>query len=264
MPDGMPERMPEGTDAPVVLLHAFPLSSLMWAAQREALAGLGHRVLAPDLRGFGTAPLGAVEPSLDAVVDDVVALLDRHGIDRVTLGGLSMGAYVAMAFLHRHPQRVRALMLVSTKARADTDAEKATRATLAAHVGTDEARTRLLTALLPDLVGASTRRQRPAVVEAVRSMMLAAPAASVAWALRAIAGRRDSVDTLRGARVPALVAVGAEDVLSPPDDAAAMTRVIPSARLAVVPRAGHLLALERPAALTSLMAGFLRGLGGHD
>src|SRR4051812_24560874 len=79
-----------GSGRPVVLLHAFPLSSAMWLAQREAL-GSTCRVVTPDLRGFGGSPLGSDEPSVDAFADDVAALLDTLGFDRVVLGGLSMG-----------------------------------------------------------------------------------------------------------------------------------------------------------------------------
>ena len=81
-----------GSGVPLVLLHAFPLSSAMWLAQREALAD-EFRIITPDLRGFGGSPLGDDEPSLDAVADDVAAMLDGLGLDRVVLGGLSMGGY---------------------------------------------------------------------------------------------------------------------------------------------------------------------------
>src|SRR5579884_846254 len=107
-----------GSGTPVLLLHAFPLSSAMWLAQREALSG-DYRVITPDQRGFGGSPLGEDEPSLDAAADDLAALLDGKDLDRVVLGGLSMGGYVAMAFLRRHPQRVAALVLADTRAGAD-------------------------------------------------------------------------------------------------------------------------------------------------
>src|SRR6188472_3300202 len=84
-----------GGGTPLVLLHAFPLSSAMWLAQREGLAAR-FRVLTPDLRGFGGSPLGTDEPSIDTMADDVAALLDAKGLDRVVLGGLSMGGYVTM------------------------------------------------------------------------------------------------------------------------------------------------------------------------
>ncbi|MGH8894848.1 MAG: alpha/beta fold hydrolase, partial [Actinomycetes bacterium] len=69
-----------GAGMPVVLLHAFPLSSEMWSAQREAF-GASCRVITPDQRGFGGSGLGVDEPSLDHVADDVAAMLDRLALD---------------------------------------------------------------------------------------------------------------------------------------------------------------------------------------
>src|SRR4051794_15742165 len=102
----------------------------MWLAQRESLSG-AHRVITPDLRGFGGSPLGADEPSLDVAADDVAMLLDSLGLDRVVLGGLSMGGYVAMAFVRRHGDRVRALVLADTKAGADSPQVRANRERIA-------------------------------------------------------------------------------------------------------------------------------------
>ena len=107
-----------GSGLPVVLLHAFPLSSrdVARAAQRPRRRCAG--IITPDLRGFGGSQLGYDEPSLDHMADDVAALLDKLALDRVVLGGLSMGGYTAMAFLRRHGDRVQALLLADTKAAA--------------------------------------------------------------------------------------------------------------------------------------------------
>ena len=247
-----------GTGQPLVLLHAFPLSSAMWLEQRE---GLGHlcRVITPDQRGFGGSDLGDDAPSLDACADDVAELLDRLDLDRVVLGGLSMGGYVAMAFLRRHPDRVAALVLADTKASADPEPARANRERIAAAVG-EEGSTVLVDEVLPALLGTTTTQSRPLVAGRVRGLVQAAPAPAVAWAQRAMAARPDSFDTLRGFDRPALVLVGQEDVLSPPSDAEAMAEALPSARLAVLPEAGHLTAVETPETFSAEVAGFLAGL----
>src|SRR5437763_4216827 len=115
-----------GTGVPLVLLHAFPLNAAMWLAQREGLADT-CRVVTPDFRGFGGSPLGLDEPSLDVCADDIVNWLDKHELDRVVLGGLSMGGYVAMAFVRRHRDRLRGLILADTKASGDPEAGRANR-----------------------------------------------------------------------------------------------------------------------------------------
>lgn len=243
----------EGDGVPLVLLHAFPLHAGMWDAVRPR----GSRVLAPDQRGFGASPLGDDEPSLDRCADDVVALLDRLGLDRVVLGGSSMGGYVAMAMARRAPERLRGLVLVGTKAGADPDAARAGRLAMAEVLDRGD-RTPLRETVLPALTGTTSGSERPEAVQRVAELAEQAAPAAVAWAQRAMAARADSVDGLRGLPVPALVVVGEEDVLSPPAEAQAMADALPQATLFVLPRTGHLLAVETPQALTSAIEAFLR------
>ena len=98
----VPPAATSGAGTPLVLLHAFPLDGRMWAPQVEALSG-SYQVIVPDLRGFGAARDQAVEEAaMDLLADDLARLLDDRGLDRVVLGGLSLGGYVALAFMRRH------------------------------------------------------------------------------------------------------------------------------------------------------------------
>lgn len=246
-----------GDGQPLVLLHAFPLSSAMWLEQRNALSA--HcRVITPDLRGFGGSDLGNDEPALEAAADDVVALMDRLDLDRVVLGGLSMGGYVAMMLLRRHPDRISGLLLADTKASADPDQARANRERIAQAVLADPDNLVLVEEVLPSLVGPTTVSDRPHIYGRVRGLVQQAPAAAVAWAQRAMAARPDSFEILRGCRVPALVVVGDEDKLSPPSDAQAMADVLPEASVVTIPAAGHLSAVEDPAAFNTAVLDFLR------
>jgi pimeloyl-ACP methyl ester carboxylesterase len=244
-----------GEGVPLVLLHAFPLRAAMWDAVRPR----GARVLAPDQRGFGGSPLGADEPSLDRCADDVVALLDHLGLDRVVLGGSSMGGYVAMALARRAPERLRGLVLVGTKAGADPDAGRAGRLAMAGRLDAGD-RAPLRETVVPALTGQTSAAERPDAVERVRALAEEADLRAAAWAQRAMAARPDSADVLRGLDVPALVVVGEEDVLSPPPEARAMADALPDARLVVLPRTGHLLAVETPEPLVAVLEDFLTGL----
>jgi pimeloyl-ACP methyl ester carboxylesterase len=248
-----------GSGRAVVLLHAFPLSSALWLAPREGLSG-SCRVVTPDQRGFGGSPLGDDAPSLDEAADDVAALLDSLALDRVVLGGLSMGGYVAMAFLRRHADRVAALILADTKAGADPPQARANRERIATAVTADESSTVLVDEVLPTLLGETTVAERPLVTGRVKALVQAAPAAAVAWAQRAMAARPDSFDTLRTVSVPTLVLVGAEDTLSAPEDAKAMADAVTGARLEILPRAGHLSALEGPEEFNAAVLTFLETL----
>jgi pimeloyl-ACP methyl ester carboxylesterase len=249
-----------GVGRPVVLLHAFPLSSAMWLDQREGLSALA-RVVTPDLRGFGGSPLGEDDPSLDACADDLAALLDTLGLDRVVLGGLSMGGYVAMAFLRRRADRVEALLLADTKATGDPEPGRANRLRIADELDRDPSSSVLVDDVLPALLGRATTSGRPLVAGRVRGLVKAAPAGAAAWAQRAMAARPDSLEVLRGTHVPALVLVGDQDELSPVADAQAMADVLPQGQLVVLPEAGHLSAVETPDAFNDAVVGLLNRLG---
>src|SRR5919202_472158 len=80
----------EGPEDSVVLLHAFPLNSRMWAPQMEALAGRRH-VVAPDYPGFGKSPRPPAQPDMRYYAEQVGELLAKLELNRVVLGGLSMG-----------------------------------------------------------------------------------------------------------------------------------------------------------------------------
>jgi len=248
-----------GSGLPVVLLHAFPLSSAMWIDQRNGVSDVA-RVITPDLRGFGGSQLGWDDPSLDHVADDVAALLDRLGLDRVVLGGLSMGGYVAMAFLRRHPGRILGLVLADTKATADPQPAKDKRERIAGRLVEEGTVAALVEEVLPTLCGPTTARDRPLVTGRVKGLVEAAPPAAAAWAQRAMAARTDALDVLRGLDVPALVLRGDEDELSTQADAEAMVEAIPDARLAVLAGSGHLSAVEVSEDFTGSLRGFLQPL----
>jgi pimeloyl-ACP methyl ester carboxylesterase len=244
---------------PLVLLHAFPLSSTMFDEQHRLL-GDECRLITPDLRGFGAAPLPNDEPSIDAYADDVVAELDRRGIDQAVVGGVSIGGYITMSLLRRHPERVAALVLADTKATADTAEAAANRHRIADQVIADDSVQVLVDELVPRLVGSTTHQQRPEVLARVTDVVLSASPVAVAWAQRAMAARPDSRDVLAHASGPALMLVGAEDEVTPTADARAMVEGTPDAQLVILPGAGHLSPLETPEAFATAVRIFLQEL----
>ncbi|RKT57247.1 alpha/beta fold hydrolase [Saccharothrix australiensis] len=232
--------------SPLVLLHAFPFDGRLWDGVRAELDPL-----TPDLRGAGR------EPDLGVLADDVLRDLDRRGVDRVVLGGCSLGGYVAMSLLRREPSRVAGLVLADTRFTADGDEARAGRLVMAERV-LAEGVGWVPDAVLPGLLGPSPS---DAVVARARALILDQPAAEVAWTQRAMAGRPDSRAVLAAVDVPALVLVGAEDALTPPAVARELADVVPRGEYAELPGVGHLTPLEAPKAFAAAVLDWRRRVG---
>ncbi len=99
----------QGSGPPVLLLHAGVADRRMWRPQAAALAR-NHRVVAPDLAGFGETPL---QPGPFSYAADLVTLLDGLGIERADVVGSSFGGRVAMELTHEAPSRVASLVLLN-------------------------------------------------------------------------------------------------------------------------------------------------------
>jgi pimeloyl-ACP methyl ester carboxylesterase len=246
-----------GRGLPVVLLHAFPLNRTMWEPQIAALFG-ECRCIAPDLRGFGDSPRSGPY-SMDRYADDVVALLDALQIDRAVVGGLSMGGYIALALWRRHRNRIRALVLADTRSGADNDEGKQKRGELIA-LAQSEGSSAVADRQVTGLLGKSTREKQPELVDRIRSIMAGESPDGIVGALEAMRNRPDSTPLLAGIDVPTLIVVGDEDVLTPPKEARAMHAAIRGSRLEVIPGAGHLSNLERPAAFNAALSDFVGSL----
>lgn len=243
-----------GAGEPVVLLHGFPLDRTLWAPQLADPAP-GFRYLAPDLPGFGESDrLGAA--GMDPWADWVVALLDALGIARATIGGLSMGGYLAMACWRRHPHRVRALVFADTRAGADSDEGRAKRREMQALLRTEGIEA-VVERMRPGMTGRATRRLRPEAVEALDAMMRRAHPDAVHDALQALMDRPDSTATIASVTVPTLILCGDQDILTPLAESRAMQAAIAGSALGVVPEAGHASNFEVPAVFNRLLSEFL-------
>lgn len=244
-----------GSGLPVVLLHGFPHDRTLWAAQLAA-APDGARLIALDLPGFGESDSAEV-PSLDHWADWVAAALDALAIERAVIGGLSMGGYLAFALWRRHPGRILGLILADTKAGADTLEGQEKRVAMQAQV-LKEGPGAIAAAMLPGMVGKTTRAERPRAVEYLDAMMRRASVEAIHDALDAMRTRPDSTPTLATITVPTLIICGEEDVLTPVKESEAMHAAIADAQLALIPGAGHASCVEHPSAFNALLSGFVQ------
>jgi 3-oxoadipate enol-lactonase len=245
----------EGPEDPVVLLHAFPLNRKMWAPQVEALSET-RRVVTPDYPGFGTSPRPPAQPDVRYYAEQVGELLDRLKLDRVVLGGLSMGGYVVFACLRLFSERISALLLANTRPDPDPEEAKEARRETARRVA-EEGVEVLPKLQMERLLARDTLRNKIDVVEFVRAMILESSPDGVVGALGAMRDRPDSTDLLGKIGVPTLVAGGEEDAISTPDIMGDMARKIPNSRHHTFSNAGHLSNLEAPKEFNAALLNFL-------
>lgn len=250
----------EGPGPAVILLHGFPLGREMWAEQVNGIGSI-YRVIAPDLRGHGDSPAPEGDYTIDEMADDVIDTLDTLGLtEPVVIGGLSMGGYVALSLVARHPERVRALMLMDTRAGADSPEAAGSREGLAQAVLAAGDPGPVVEGMTPRLFAKITLETRPERVTPIRELMQRNTPRGIVGALRAMARRPDRTADLAAIRVPTLVLVGEEDVITPPGEAQKLADGIAGSRLEVVPEAGHMAPYENHGIANAVILRFLDSL----
>ena len=242
----------------VLLLHAGIADSRMWQPQIEVLEGAGHRVVAPDLRGFGEHRL---EPAPFSYVRDAEAALDGPA----AVVGCSLGGRVALELAVHRPDLVERLVLIAPGFPGWEWAE-ATRAGWAAEEAAYEAGDLETAAEESVRLWVDGPNRSPADVDAdMRAAVTAMVLRSYelqegAW--EAGADEEDVLDPPLGGRLgevrcPTLVLVGDHDVADMQAIAAHVAGSIDGARLVTVPGASHLPSLERPDEVNALVVDFL-------
>ena len=232
-----------GVGPAVLLIHGYPFNRSLWTEQTEALTSR-FRVVTPDLRGFGETDTSEGPATMSRMAEDVATLMDQLGIQQAVIGGLSMGGYVALAFVKQFPSRVKALVLADTRAQADTEEAKQTRHQQA-EKALSEGMAGIADAMLPKLLTPDTVSKQPEVVKRVRDMMLKTKPQGAASALLGMAEREDLSEFISTIRVPTMIVVGREDAITPVADSEKMQSKIAPSRLVVIENAGHVSNLEQ-------------------
>lgn len=250
---------PEG-GPPIVLLHSVGLSTREgWRAQVPVLAGAGFRVVTFDFRGLGQSAKGSRACTVETFVEDLAALMDRLDIGRVAVMGVSLGGFVAQAFVLAYPERVRALVLVSTACRiaAGNTGARAERNRRIRAEGMEVAAGPQIDSHFAE--GFCTAH--PEVMEWYRRHYLANDPETYAAIMENL-GTFDACARLGEIGCPTLVVTGGEDVSNvaggvPGRAAKVIAGTIPSARLEIVAGAHHYPHIECADAFNAVMMEFL-------
>ena len=246
-----------GRGVPVLLIHGHPFDRRMWAPQLHDLAEL-HRVIAPDLPGYGTSPPSAHKVTMREFAEAVRTLLDELAVERGVVVGLSMGGLVAMELALRHPERFHGAVFAATTAAPVTAKE----ATMRRSAADDIERNGMLAHAL-DMTGrlfGSDARRDPDLVESVFGMMVHTSPEGAAAALRGRAERPDYSQLLRELRLPSLVVSGEQDHWAPDPVVDQLLNALPEPRVVRLRGVGHLPNLEAPDEFNSALRSFVAGV----
>jgi len=241
----------------LLLLHGFPSGSHQFRRLID-LIGADHRVVAPDYPGFGRSPRTPAQPDIRYYAEGVRGLLDRLNLDRVVLGGVSMGGYVAFECMRLFPDRVAGLILANTRPDPDSEEIRKTRNEMALRVAKEGIG--VLAELQMERLLAPEALREDELVENVRDMILENSPDGAVAALSVMRERPDSTPLLGKLDVPTLVIGGEEDDISSPEVMGAMAAKIPGARHVTIPNTGHLSNLEAPEKFDSALDEFLKSI----
>ncbi len=247
----------EGAGGPLLFVHGFPLSRGTWSKQVAAFQA-SHRVIAPDLRGLGDSEVSPGPIPMGRFAKDLHGLMQHLKTGPLTLVGHSMGGYVALAFAKAYPEALKGLVLVGTKAGADSPEGATARRATAEKVRT-EGSSVVVDAMAPKMLAASNTDA--AMAAAVHGFMAPSKPEGVIGALLGMAEREDAGAWLGMLQVPTLVIAGADDTIIPPSESEAMAKAIPGAQLKVIPKAGHLVAFEQADAFNAALVDWLNSAG---
>ena len=211
-----------------------------------------YRILRYDTRGHGGSPTWDAPAEIDDLAGDLLALLDGLGIARIHAVGLSLGGMTMQALASAAPDRVASLSLMATAAHMPSEASWNERAFSVRAGGTRA----IVEATLARWFTPGFPGRHPEGVEPIRDAFTACDAAGYAVCCGAI-GRMDLRPRLPAITAPTLVVAGRDDPATPPAMADEICDGINQAELVVLPRAAHLLAVERPEAAGAYLAQFL-------
>jgi 3-oxoadipate enol-lactonase len=244
-------------DAPVLLLGGSLGTTLdMWEPQVPVLS-VAHRVICFEHRGHGGSPVPNGPYTIDELGGDVVTMLDRLALDRVSYCGLSIGGMVGQWLAINAPERIDKLILLCTAAHLPPDSNWHERAAAVREARTPEV---VADAVLARWFTEPYARSHPDLMARYRSMIASIDPEGYAGCCEAIAAM-DLRPTLSGIAARTLVIAGENDPAAPPVHSEEIAAGIRDASLVVLPRAAHLANVEQAGAVTDLL---LAHFGGTD
>ena len=239
-------------DAPALVMGGSLGTTLaMWSPQLPLADAT--RLIRFDHRGHGESPVPEGPYEVADLGGDVLALLDRLGLERTSYCGLSIGGMVGQWLAINAPQRIERLILICTAAHLPPAAAWHDRAAAVRSAGTPEV---IADAVIGRWFTPAFTAANPGLVARYRAMIVATPAEGYAGCCEAVAGL-DVREGLAEIAAPTLIIAGAQDPSIPPAHVRAIAAAVPGARFELLDPGAHLTSVERAAEVTNLIAAHL-------
>ena len=243
-------------NAPVIIfIHGFPFNKSMWDDQVDFLKD-NYRVVAYDIRGHGNSDAGIDDFFIELFVNDLLRFMAKLGIEKSILCGLSLGGYIALNAVLKHPDRFDGLILNDTQCIEDTPEIKEDRCTAIIRIMKNGVEL-YADEIIKNLFASETFTKKTKIIDGVREMIISTPKQSLCNTLHALAVRKDTCDQLQEINIPVLIMVGQEDIITPIAAAQQMHEKIRGSGLKIIPHAGHIINLENSIAFNKKLVKFL-------
>ncbi|MEI8134525.1 MAG: alpha/beta hydrolase [bacterium] len=244
----------------LVLLHAFPFSSVMWDEAASIIKSHASQfsIILVDFPGFGSAPY-LHQWTLKEAVIDLHSQLQSLGIEKAVIGGISMGGYAAFAYYSLFRDSVTGLILSNTKAAADSLDAKKNREEFALAVETDGYEA-VYEKLLPKLVSDNAFENNSDLLLSLKNQIEGSETRSIAACSRTLALREDSSELLPIISCPTLVITSDADKIIPAKEMQELSTKIPGSIFKSLPEVGHLSVIEDPRTWSEFVVSFLNDI----
>jgi 3-oxoadipate enol-lactonase len=233
--------------------HSLACSVRMWDAQIEAFKDR-FRILAYDTRGHGKSAAPAGPYTLEAMADDLRALVSHLDIQRLHFVGLSMGGMIGQTFAIKYPGVFSSLTLADTTSRYPAEAAPLWQERI--RTAETKGMQPLVQPTLERWFTAPFRQNNPDIVRKIATAISTTPVAGYAGCCAAIP-KINVTARLKDIKCPVLVICGEQDPGTPPAMAREIHQNAPGSRLVMIPQAAHLSNLEQPEAFNRALEGFL-------
>ena len=242
-----------GAGPPLVFMHALGWDHRQWAHEIARYQDR-YRVIAGDTRGHGASSQASGPYTLPGFADDWLAMLDGLGVKSACLVGFSLGGMIAQYMAIKYPQRVAALMLVSTVCHFDPEVRAAMehRITVNRELGAQAA----AEAVAKSLFTEEFRQTELQFLQKFYAWRLGQSQQCIVDSIRSTFDL-DTCGELSSLKMPCMVVLGGKDAATPPQAVSNLTRHLSHAEIEVVDDAGHMLTIERPQEFGRILDGFL-------